>query len=146
VGHHGSGYSSGQSFVDKVKARHAVISVGENNSYDHPSPDVIKRWKEAGAAVYRTDMNGTIIISSDGASIEAAYEKGQVDSVGEEVPDPVPPAVVWVLNTGTKKIHYPDCRFVPQIKEGNRAESGKTVAELEDEGFDACGICKPHDD
>jgi beta-lactamase superfamily II metal-dependent hydrolase len=144
VGHHGSGHSSGQSFVDKVKVRHAVISVGKENSYDHPSPDVIKRWKEAGAAVYRTDMNGTIIIMTD-ADIEAVYEKGKVDSVGEAAPDPVPPAVVWVLNTGTKKIHYPDCRSVQQIKEGNRAESGKTVAELEDEGFDACGICKPHD-
>ncbi|MDR1320571.1 MAG: MBL fold metallo-hydrolase [Gracilibacteraceae bacterium] len=148
VGHHGSDYSSGQSFVDKVKAHYAVISVGEGNSYDHPSPDVVKRWEEAGATVYRTDLNGTVIISSGGADIEASYETGQVGSAGE-ASDPVPPAAetaaVWVLNTGTKKIHYPDCRFASQIKEGNRAKSGKTVAELEAEGFDACGICKPRD-
>jgi hypothetical protein len=78
-------------------------------------------------------------------NIETVYEKGRVDSAGETAPDPVPPSTIWVLNMGTKKIHYPDCRFVPQIKEDNRAESDKTVAELEDEGFDACGICKPHD-
>jgi competence protein ComEC len=149
VGHHGSDYSSGQSFVDKVKARYAVISVGEGNSYGHPASGAIKRWKDAGAAVYRTDLNGTIVISSNGADITVSCEKDSADSVGEAVAALVPPAAetaaVWVLNTGTKKIHYPDCRSVPQIKESNRAESGKTVAELEVEGFDACGICKPHD-
>ncbi|MDR1203980.1 MAG: MBL fold metallo-hydrolase [Peptococcaceae bacterium] len=149
VGHHGSDYSSGQSFVDRVKARYAVISVGEGNSHGHPAPDVIKRWEDAGSVIYRTDLNGTIVISSAGADITVSYEKGSADSTGEAALGPNPPvaetAAVWVLNTGTKKIHYPDCRSVPQIKEGNRAESGKTVAELEAEGFDACGICKPHD-
>jgi competence protein ComEC len=140
VGHHGSDSSSGQSFVDKVNARYAVISVGTDNIYKHPAKDVIERWESSGASVYRTDLNGTIVISSGGTDITVSCEKSPED------PEPVPvPTGGWVLNTSTKKIHYSDCRSVPQIKESNRAVSDKTIAELESEGFDACGICKPHD-
>jgi beta-lactamase superfamily II metal-dependent hydrolase len=157
AGHHGSNSSSGQDFVDRVNASHVVISVGKGNSYGHPSPTVIKRWKETGASVYRTDINGTVIISSDGKDIMVSYREGVVDPTDEAVPDPSLPGseetassgntatVEWVLNTNTKKIHYPDCRSVPQINESNRAVSGKTVAESVNGGFDACGICKPHD-
>jgi competence protein ComEC len=155
VGHHGSNSSSGQDFVDRVKARYAVISVGKDNSYGHPSPVVIKRWGDSGAEVYRTDLNGTIIISSDETDIMVSYTEAAGDRSSEPSPGSVPPApedpastetaAKWVLNTNTKKIHYPDCRSVPQISESNRSASVKTIAELEEEGFSACGICKPHD-
>jgi competence protein ComEC len=155
VGHHGSEYSSGRDFVDRVKARYAVISAGKDNSYGHPAAAVIKRWEDAGAEVYRTDLNGTIIISSDGADIMAAYKEAAGGPAEEPAPALIPPVseesapaettAEWVLNTNTKKIHYPDCRSVPQIKESNRGASEKTIAKLEEEGFSACGICKPHD-
>jgi competence protein ComEC len=155
AGHHGSNSSSGQGFVDRVNASHVVISVGKGNSYNHPSSAVFKRWENSGASVYRTDINGTVIISSDGMDIMVAYSEGVVGSADDPAPalpppgteDPVPAemTVKWVLNTNTKKIHYPDCRSVPRINESNRAASDKTVTELVSDGFDACGICKPHD-
>jgi hypothetical protein len=136
VGHHGSDSSSSPEFIDRTEARYAIVSVGAGNKYDHPSPVTMKNWSDAGAEVYRTDENGTIIVLSDGSDVmisaKASSEKPETASE-------------WALNTSTKKIHYPYCRFVPQIKAENLAISDKTVAELKSEGFDACGTCKPHD-
>lgn len=70
VGHHGSETSSIQKFVDKVNASYAIISVGEENKYDHPYKGTIKRWKDSGALVYRTDKNGTVVVTTDGEKID----------------------------------------------------------------------------
>lgn len=69
IGHHGSDTSSGQSFVNKVNAKYAIIMVGNNNKYDHPYQTIIDRWANSGAEVYRTDKDGNIIVSSDGNSL-----------------------------------------------------------------------------
>lgn len=69
IGHHGSDISSGQSFVNKVNAKYAIIMVGNNNKYDHPYQTIIDRWVNSGAEVYRTDKDGNIIVSSDGNSL-----------------------------------------------------------------------------
>lgn len=49
---------------------YVIISVGKENNYDHPSSDVLLRLSEYNVKTYRTDINGDIIISSDGNSIE----------------------------------------------------------------------------
>lgn len=69
VGHHGSKTSSGQSFVNRVNAKYAIISVAKNNGYNHPDILVVERWQKSGTTVYRTDEAGTIVISSDGKNI-----------------------------------------------------------------------------
>lgn len=61
VGHHGSATSSGQEFLNKIKPKYAVISVGANNSYKHPTQEALNRLLNIGAEVFRTDKNGTII-------------------------------------------------------------------------------------
>lgn len=66
VAHHGSPYSSTLRFLNKVTPKYAVISVGTNNIYKHPSDMIIKRLKKLGAEIYRTDKDGTIIMESDG--------------------------------------------------------------------------------
>lgn len=65
VAHHGSAYSSSPDFLASVQPDDAVISVGVN-SYGHPSADTIARLEEAGAAVWRTDVDGNVIVNSDG--------------------------------------------------------------------------------
>ena len=70
VGHHGSNTSSSQSFINKVGAKYAIISVGKDNSYDHPHQVVLDRFKNSGAQIYRTDLNGTIIVTTDGNNIK----------------------------------------------------------------------------
>lgn len=69
IGHHGSDTSSGESFVNKVNAKYVIIMVGSNNKYDHPYQAIISRWQNKGATIYRTDLNGNIVVTSDGNSI-----------------------------------------------------------------------------
>lgn len=69
IGHHGSNTSSSKEFIARVKPKYAIISVGDGNKYNHPSKDVLKTLEDIGASVYRTDILGTIVISSDGSNI-----------------------------------------------------------------------------
>jgi competence protein ComEC len=69
VPHHGSSYSSSTEFLTAVDPEVAVIQVG-TNSYGHPAQDTISRLISAGAEVFRTDLDGTIVIQSDGVIYE----------------------------------------------------------------------------
>ena len=74
VAHHGSDDATSEEFLQIVKPKTAVISVGKDNAFGHPSLRAIKRLEKLGAKVYRTDNNGWVKIISDGAnlSIETA--------------------------------------------------------------------------
>ena len=60
VGHHGSKYSTCAELLDATAPDAAIISVGKDNGYGHPTIEVLERLKQAGCAVYRTDLHGTI--------------------------------------------------------------------------------------
>ena len=75
VGHHGSAESSTQAFLDKVQPEYAVISVGDDNNYGHPTKEVLDRLEIVGAKVYRTDFQGEITVISDGTELTIASEK-----------------------------------------------------------------------
>lgn len=62
VPHHGSRSSSSQAFVDAADADAAIFSVGYRNRYGHPHPEVVRRWSEAGAQVWRSDRHGAITV------------------------------------------------------------------------------------
>lgn len=70
VGHHGSKTSSSKEFVSRAKAKYAVICAGKDNSYGLPKESIIKRWQDAGAEVLRTDIDGTIMFTSDGGEVK----------------------------------------------------------------------------
>lgn len=76
VGHHGSKYSSGLPFLEAVHPSFAVISVGAHNTYGHPAPATVARFKQAGIPVLRTDQRGSVTIwrAADGA-LKASTEK-----------------------------------------------------------------------
>ncbi len=67
VGHHGAKTSTSKNFLDAVKPKYAVISVGKN-SYGHPTSQVVNLLKNSKASILRTDQSGTIIITGDGTS------------------------------------------------------------------------------
>lgn len=69
VAHHGSSYSSIDVFLDKVKPYYAVISVGKNNIYNHPSNKTLEKLNKRNIKVYRTDLDGTIVFISDGDNL-----------------------------------------------------------------------------
>ena len=72
VGHHGSRYSTSDSFLNKVNPKYAVISVGEGNSYKHPESVVLNKLNNKGIEIYRTDLEGTIKVYSDGVNISVS--------------------------------------------------------------------------
>src|SRR5439155_107118 len=66
VGHHGSKTATSDAWLDELAPHEAVISVGRNNHYGHPAPEVLERLARHGVTVLRTDRSGTITLSTDG--------------------------------------------------------------------------------
>jgi competence protein ComEC len=80
VAHHGSRTSSGTATIAATRPRFAVISVGKDNRFGFPAPEVVERWQAAGAAVLRTD-SGAIRLVSDGRGARATPAKAAVDAL-----------------------------------------------------------------
>ena len=76
VGHHGSNHATSQNFLNQVLPEIAIISVGNNNDYDLPSEKVLERLYGIGCEIFRTDLDGTLQIISDG-------EKNEVIKIDE---------------------------------------------------------------
>lgn len=74
VPHHGSRHSSTPAFVQAARPRLAVVSVGKGNPYRQPAEDVVARYRDAGADVYRTDRHGAVTLTvRDGALSVTAW-------------------------------------------------------------------------
>ncbi len=69
AGHHGSDDATGNPWLDAVQPSYGVIEVGAGNPYGHPHQELLERLSEAGVTTYRTDLNGTVRIETDGQSI-----------------------------------------------------------------------------
>ncbi|MHB8063347.1 MAG: DNA internalization-related competence protein ComEC/Rec2, partial [Ruminiclostridium sp.] len=69
VGHHGSNGATSEEFINKVKPKYAVASLGENNNFGHPSQFVVDRLEERGVLLLRTDERGAIIATSYGEEL-----------------------------------------------------------------------------
>lgn len=85
VTHHGSKYASTESFLDAVHAKIAVISVGKDNKFGHPSQQTLDRLSKRNIPTYRTDLNGTVQFLTDGARLWVQPERGEkqeVDIIG----------------------------------------------------------------
>lgn len=80
VGHHGSDTSSSKRFLEKVNPSYAIISVGTGNSYGHPNNSTIQALENLNTKIYRTDENGTIIMTTDGTNI--TFQTIQTDTNG----------------------------------------------------------------
>ena len=59
VGHHGSKTSSSKIFIDEIKSKYSIISVGKNNRYGHPNDSVLENLEDS--QIYRTDQDGSIM-------------------------------------------------------------------------------------
>lgn len=70
VAHHGSSNATSEEWLKLVSPTDAVISVGKDNNYGHPSPRVLNRLKRAGINIWRTDEDGDILTESDGTVIK----------------------------------------------------------------------------
>ena len=75
VGHHGSNTSSTANFLEKVNPTYAVISCGADNSHGHPHEQVTKRLERFGCTLFRTDLQGTITVTSNGTDLTFETER-----------------------------------------------------------------------
>lgn len=66
VGHHGSSTSTYEEFLEMVNPDYAVISCGADNDYGHPHKETLNLLNEFGVDYYRTDLQGTVVITSHG--------------------------------------------------------------------------------
>lgn len=69
VGHHGSSGSSSYRFLYEAEPKIAVISCASGNSYGHPHEEALSRLNDCGAEIYRTDLEGSIVIFSNGMEV-----------------------------------------------------------------------------
>ena len=163
VGHHGSKGSTGDAFLKNAKPQYAVISVGADNSYGHPTAETLGRLSNANVELFRTDLQGDILCSSDGNSIFFATEKKAATDVlwipgsdstatvvrdGTVVAAPekaeIPDGTTFVLNTNTRKFHLTTCSSVHEMKASNRSYTTKSAETLVNSGYKPCGKCKPY--
>jgi len=75
VCHHGSKYSSGESFLKTVNPKVAIIEVGAGNKFGHPTAEALVRLASVSAKIFRTDQNGTVEILPAGGKLEVFTEK-----------------------------------------------------------------------
>ena len=86
VAHHGSRTSTTQPFLDAVRPRLALLSVGLGNDYGHPNAEVMERLDAAGVQVARTDMLGDVVVRTDGRrlTVESGGESWAVDDISRD--------------------------------------------------------------
>lgn len=150
IGHHGSSYSSAESFISAVHPNYAVISCGAGNSYGHPHQETLALLQQKNINVYRTDEAGTITAVSDGEIItldknastiqanappavqhEEVVQKSEQDQLsagGNEV--------VYITKTG-KRYHRSGCNSLSKSK----IES--TIEQARAKGLTPCQKCNP---
>ena len=140
VGHHGSSTSTSYIFLNAVLPEMGIISCGVNNKYGHPHEETLSILRDAGVDVYRTDLLGTITVSSDGQNYTVATEHYATDA---EL-NPTDPAVsstaqqAYIGNVNSKKFHLPSCANLP-------AEKNQILFSSYDEavaaGYSPCSSC-----
>jgi competence protein ComEC len=67
--HHGSRSSSTRQFLKQVDPEVIVVSCGRNSRFNFPHPEILKRYKDLGVSLFRTDLNGAVRLSTDGQLI-----------------------------------------------------------------------------
>lgn len=129
VGHHGSTTSSGDAFLNKVSPEIAVISCGIGNSYGHPHKETLQKLESRNIQIYRTDISGTIVITSDGINLQVSTQAPPADSTTDNM-------VVYITRTG-KRYHKEGCNGL------SKSKIPSTVSEATAKGLTPCPDCKP---
>lgn len=157
VGHHGSDTSSSTEFLKEVDPDIAVVSVGKDNIYGHPSKKVLDLLKALGAQVFLTSEMGDVVITSDGKENTVRTNKAvigdeKVDSgaiiipketaSNEDVQESTSSSGEYVGSRNSDKYHYPSCTWAKKIKASNEVWFSST-ADAEAKGYIACKVCKP---
>ncbi len=77
IPHHGSAGSSSPVFVAATAPCLAIVSAGRANPFGHPAPEVVARYREAGAVVIETGRHGAVTVETDGQAVRVSTEDGR---------------------------------------------------------------------
>lgn len=129
VGHHGSSTSSGYQFLWNVMPKYAVISVGKGNSYGHPHQEVLSRLRDADTKLYRTDLQGDIVCTSNGSSVSFKVSRnanadtfGGIGSNSTQPTDPPETQTPTTQPTETKPPATEPAQTEPPVTEAAQAD------------------------
>ena len=144
VAHHGSDTSTTTAFLSIVRPAIAIISAGMGNTYGHQTANVLARLKASGAKVYRTDLNGTVSVRTDGETWQVETERDD-GSKAAPTPAPTPTGGADQKYYGSKNsnvFHYAWCRYAASIKAAN-LRVFNSRQEAINKGYRPCKVCKP---
>ena len=152
VGHHGSRNSTTYPFLREIMPAYAVISVGKDNDYGHPADDTLSRLRDAGVTVFRTDLDGDIVCTSDGKTV--IFETQKQRPPGTEAQEILPPADPrdgnqkdsseggYLANSNSMKFHEIYCKTGQRTAEKNRVFFGTRDAAIA-QGYVPAKCCNP---
>lgn len=151
LGHHGSSSSTSDEFLEEVNPQTAVIQLGEDNKYGHPHQETMEKLQKKEIEIYRNDINGNIILTSDGDTInvelQAALSEVEKTSGNEEKASSARKEeknedqdVQYIGNKNSKVLHLESCEQLPIEK--NRMYFLSKEEALE-EGYKPCQRCNP---
>lgn len=141
VGHHGSTSSTSDGFISKVKPQVAIISVGAGNTYGHPAATTLAKLQKAGAKIYRTDLNGNVVVTTDGSTYSINAQKTSIapTTTQQTITQPaqnVNNNTVYITKSGAK-YHRSGCRYLKS------SCIPITLSEAQSEGYTPCSVCNP---
>lgn len=145
IAHHGSSSSSSSLFIKSVRPKMVVICCGQGNKYGHPHQETLTLLQNLGINIYRTDLNGTILIETDGIDYQIFTEKENIRAPPAEKTETKAIEAQEYEYAASKKsevFHYIYCSYVKKIKQ-EELILFKTREEAIASGRRPCKKCKP---
>ena len=137
VGHHGSRYGTSRALLDSIDAQVAVISCGHNNPFGHPHDETLSLLQRGHLRTYRTDLDGTITIQTDGTTYaiqSTGPPKDRIASSKDPLPSDLNEALIaatgnrktssaaFFASRRSKVFHPANCPHLKRIKSSNLIE------------------------
>ncbi len=147
VAHHGSRYGTSAAFVRRVRPDAAVISVGRANDYGHPHDDALRTLTDDCVRIFRTDLDGAVLLETDGLGWRVAPQKRPtLSDLARRRPDPAAarPSLgdgPFIASVRGEVFHPAGCVHVAKIRMENRMEF-TTREEAEAAGLRPAGGCR----
>lgn len=151
VGHHGSNSSSSEDFIKAIAPKYAVICCGKDNKYGHPHKETVNTLNKYKVTTYRTDLNSTVVITSDGKNISVktttptnvttkastpTTNKATNTTVKQQTTSTTQPVTqtVYITKTG-KKYHKDGCSSL------SKSKIPISLSDAKAKGYGACSKC-----
>jgi len=145
IAHHGSSSGSSPLFIKAVNPETNIIFCGKGNQYGHPHQETLGLLQNLGINIYRTDLNGTILVETKGTDYQVFTEKESIRAppiVKSETKTSESQGYKYAASKNSDVFHYIGCFYVARIKPENLILF-KTREESIASGRKPCKKCKP---